>query len=265
MSCFFCACAPVRVGASPPSTTQTEPSPLPSSPVIEGVWQTDDVDLSRVRRDKKLVALTFDDAPTKELGALLDVFLDFNERHPDCPATATLFCNGRGFSSRAKEHLFTAFSMGFELGNHAFSHLRLTTLSPSEIERQIGTMDALLQEIDGKPLHLFRAPYGEVNQTVKQTVEVPVIDWYIDTEDWANLSPSLIVDRAFDRLQDGAILLLHDGYESTVEGVRRLLPALFAAGYQAVSVSQMAKAHDVVLRVGSVYTRARKRQLSPSP
>ena len=238
------------------------PTPLPptyaqSPHLLEEVWKTDDVDISGVNADKKLVALTFDDAPTQKLNALLDVFLSFNKSHPNCPAYATLFCNGKSFS-RHKESLYTAFAMGIELGNHAFSHLDLTTLEPDQLHQEITAMDALLEEIDGKQTHLFRAPYGRVNDKVIRAVNVPIIDWYIDTEDWSTRQADILVERVFSRLHDGVIVLMHDGYQETVDGVKMLLPLLYEQGYQAVSVSQMAKAHGCRLQTGKIYTRARK-------
>ena len=57
----------------------------------------------------------------------------------------------------------------------------------------------------------------------------------------------------------GGIVLMHDGYTATVEALKRLLPDLKAKGYQVVSVSALAKAHNVPLKIGSEYIRLRKR------
>ena len=246
--------------ATPKSKNEPPSPPSQEQPVDEGVWQTNDVDIASIDPNKKLVALTFDDAPSSLLDGLLDVFISFNQAHPDCPASCTLFCNGIHLSPRKKESLLTAFTLGLELGNHAFSHRDLTTLSTEKIREEIRLVDEFLKEIDGKPRHLFRAPYGRLDERVLEIVQTPGVDWYIDTKDWAIRSAERLVDAVFSRLQDGAIILMHDGYESTVQGVKNLLPLLNAAGYQAVSVSQMAKAHGCHLKTGKVYTRARKQK-----
>lgn len=242
----------------PEQESPTPPSPEHMQPVIDGVWTCADSDISRIDSTRQLVALTFDDAPTGRLDALLEVFLQFNRTYTDAPASATFFCNGQGLFTRNRASLQTAFVLGMELANHSFSHLDLTECTLSQLRWEIDEVDALLQEIDGKELHLFRAPYGRINEQVQNAVKTPVIDWYIDTQDWASLSADSIVNEVFARLEPGAIVLLHDGYESTVEAVRRLLPALYEQHYQAVSVSQIAKAHGCRLQVGKVYTRARK-------
>ncbi|MBQ9118380.1 MAG: polysaccharide deacetylase family protein [Clostridia bacterium] len=246
-------------GCHPRQEKRSTPPPQePIEMIKDGAWNTEMVDISKIHPDKKLVALTFDDSPTDKLDALLEVFISFNKTHHDCPATATLFCNGRGLNKRFKESLYTAFTLGMELGNHSFSHHDLTTLSAEQIQEEIGRVDELLQEIDGNPLHLFRAPYGRTDERVLEQVAVPVIDWFADTRDWSDRSADQLIKRTFEKLEDGAIVLLHDGYESTIAGIERLLPALYEKGYQAVSVSQMAKAHGCRLKVGKVYTRARK-------
>ena len=120
------------------------------------------------------------------------------------------------------------------------------------------SVDDYLQTVDGKAYHLFRAPYGKLNDEVKAAANAPIIDWTIDTLDWQNRSADDIYNTVLNGVFDGAIVLMHDGYTQTYQAVKRLLPALKKAGYQAVSVSQLAKANGCVLKTGSVYIRARK-------
>ena len=58
------------------------------------VWDVTDVDVSQIDIAKKLIALTFDDTPARNLENILAVFASYNETHPSCKATATLFVNG---------------------------------------------------------------------------------------------------------------------------------------------------------------------------
>jgi peptidoglycan/xylan/chitin deacetylase (PgdA/CDA1 family) len=116
-----------------------------------------------------------------------------------------------------------------------------------------------LRQIDGKTRHLFRAPFGRIDERVKQIVQTPIIDWTIDTLDWTGVSAQEIYDVVWTNKYAGAIVLMHDGYENTVDALKLLLPDLYTAGYQVVSVSAMSKAHACPLRRGGVYIRARKR------
>lgn len=222
------------------------------------VWDVSDVDDSLIDFSRKLIAFTFDDSPAKNMENLLAVFALFNEQNPDCPATATFFCNGIRIRESALPLLQTAYAMGMELGNHTQAHLDLTKLSDEQIGSEIDQTDRLLARIDGKPVHLLRPPYGNVNEQVKVCSKTPVIHWTIDTLDWRGDNEEDIYERVWEGRFPGAIVLMHSGYPHTVSALKRLLPDLKANGYQVVSVSAMAKAHRCNLKTGNVYIRIRK-------
>lgn len=228
------------------------------APVDPDVWDLQDTDISHIDGTKKLIAITFDDAPSRTLENIFAVFADFNERNPDCIASATVFFNSNRFNGETTHLLASARALGLELGNHTHSHLDLTTLSQEQLREEIDKTDLALSKIDGKTRHLLRAPFGKTNELVAQVACAPIINWSIDTLDWQGLSENEIYDSVFANLQDGAIALMHDGYPHTVDALKRLLPDLKAEGYQAVSVSQLAKAHDCTLYRGKTYIRARK-------
>ena len=222
------------------------------------VWDVSDIDISEIDLTRKLIAFTFDDAPSKTLENILAVFTAFNESNPDCKATATVFCNGHLMDNTSTHTLRTAYALGFELGNHTFSHVDLTALSPSKLREEIDSTDKLLSAVDGKARHLFRAPFGKINDEVKAAITTPAFNWTIDTLDWRGIPAKKIYDAVWSNKFSGAIVLMHDGYENTVTALKRLLPDLKADGYQVVGISAMAKAHSCPLRCGSLYIRARK-------
>lgn len=261
--------SPVAEQPEPPKEQPTEPLPTPSElpeqpfePVpapLEQFWNTDDVDISDVDLTKNHIAFTFDDSPAKTLERIVGVFVNYNKKNPDCPASSTVFCNCAYLNERTVAPLQAAFAAGFELGNHSYSHKNLTELESEELSWELDENDRLLKGIDGKALHLLRAPYGRLDEQVKEIAKTPIIDWYVDTLDWTGKSADEIYETVFSQKADGVIVLMHDGYESTVEALKRLLPDLKVAGYQVLSVSQMAKVHHCPLRVGGVYTRVRKK------
>ena len=237
----------------------SEQTPLPEPPELDpDIWDVSSVDISAVDKTKKLISFTFDDAPLRTLENILAVFAAFNEQNPDCPASATVFFNGYLFDAHSTQTVHAAHALGFELGNHSQSHLDLTTLDEATLREELDKTDALLAKIDGKPKHLFRAPFGRANELVSQSVCTPVISWTIDTLDWTGLGEEDIYRSVWDGRFDGAIALMHDGYTNTVSALKRLLPDLKADGYQVVSVSQLAKAQGQTLRRGKTYGRIRK-------
>lgn len=250
---FICACQ---------SSLQTQPPTLPQQhtifyPIPTDSQQAEDKPSERQTKKRKLIALTFDDAPLKTLENILAVFAAYNEQNPDCPAAATVFFNGKNLTSTQLPLLQTAYTMGFELGNHTATHANLNTLTPTQIKKEIDFVDEILCKIDNQPHHLFRAPFGLVNTHVKQAVQTPIIDWTIDTRDWTGVNEKEIISSILDHKFDGAIALLHDGYTPTVSALKIILPALKADGYQAVTVSKMAELNGVTMQKGSVYIRLR--------
>ena len=224
----------------------------------DGVWDLKNVDVSHIDPTKKLISFTFDDAPTRRLENLFAVFATFNESNPDCKASATYFFNGMLFDNENIQLLHTAVMLGFELGNHTFSHYDLTTLTETSLLHEIEETDKILQKADGKRYHLLRAPFGRLNDAVKKLAPTPLIDWTIDTVDWTGASTEDICQKVLYNCFSGAIVLFHDGYPNTIDAVKYLLPTLKEKGYQVVSVSQLAKMHNCTLERGKVYIRARK-------
>ena len=104
-----------------------------TAPYPQEIWDLSDVDVSTIDCNRKLIAFTFDDAPTRYLENIFAVFAAFNEENPDCKASATYFFNGKLFDNENVQLLHSAVAMGFELGNHTYSHFDLTTLSDEEL------------------------------------------------------------------------------------------------------------------------------------
>ena len=260
---FGCKSQPKAQVASPQEIIKTEDSASTLQPKTSATipdkdyWDTSDVDVSKIDPNRKLIAFTFDDSPASTLESIVGTFLHFNSTHPDAPASATLFCNGMRLRQSTAQSVEIALTAGFELGNHTQNHYDLSKLSPSEIRREIDKTDKLLSLFDGKPLHLLRAPYGNVCESVRAQAKTPIISWFIDTKDWTGIPADSIYQSVWGQKHAGVIVLMHDGYPHTVSALKQLLPDLYDAGYQAVSVSQMAKAHDCRLKIGGVYTRAR--------
>ena len=233
----------------------------PSFELPQGVWDTSDIDVSLISPQRKLIAFSFDDAPSRTLENILAVYAAYNESNPDCPAFATVFCNGKYLDAQSPPLLLAAaYGMGFELGNHTHSHYDLSTLSKEQLQWEIDATDEILYTIDGKKRHLLRAPFGRTNDLVKDVAPTPLIDWTIDTLDWTGISEDEIYRAVMENKFSGAIVLMHDGYSHTIDALKRLLPDLKAEGYQVVSVSQLAKMHDCTLMNGKVYIRARKQK-----
>lgn len=234
---------------------KNETAPTPST-----IWDVSETDVSKIDLSRKFIAFTFDDAPSRTMENIFAVYASYNDHNPDCIASATVFFNGSLIDSQSEHHLHAACALGFELGNHTHTHADLTTLTTEEITAEIQRTDKLLEKADGKTYHLLRAPFGRTDERVKTCAFTPLIDWTIDTLDWTGVSADEIFESVFSQRFSGAIVLMHDGYESTVDALKKLLPALKEDGYQVVNVSQLSKLQNCPLKRGNVYIRARKRR-----
>lgn len=220
------------------------------------LWDVSDVDISHIGENSRLIAFTFDDGPTDKTDALLDVFASFNEKNPDFTAHATLFTIGSKISQGYSETLERAVSMKFELGNHTFTHTDLTTLTDEKIIEELSSTDNALKSFDGKSVHLVRPAGGHADNRVLSTYRSTFINWTtsLDASDWQDgTTENDIYDTISKNLSEGGIVLMHQGYDRTINAVKRLLPDLKARGFQVVSVSELIKFYDIKAEIGKLY------------
>ena len=98
-----------------------------------------------------------------------------------------------------------------------------------------------------------RPPYGNINDTIRTTVGTPIILWSVDTEDWKSKNVDAIIATAMSEIHDGAIILMHDIYPTTVDAVPILIDTLRKNGYELTTISELTKARNAKLSNGVVY------------
>lgn len=194
---------------------------------------------------KPMVALTFDDGPGERTGELLAQLEKYN-------AHATFFMQGKNIPGK-EDFVKKMKEIGCELGNHSYDHPQLTKLSADKIANQIGTTNNLIQQAAGSTATVMRPPYGAINDTVKSSVGLPMILWSIDTLDWKTRNAQSSIDTVMNDVQDGDVILMHDIHTESIDAALVLIPKLEEAGYQLVTVSEMAKAKGVALQNGEKY------------
>ena len=108
-------------------------------------------------RDKKLIALTFDDGPhPKETNQVLDILNKYNIK-------GTFFVAGK-HANWYPEPLVRASKEGHEIGNHTFNHPDISNLSDRQLEEEILKCEEILVKLTGNKPQLFRPPYGSYRQ-----------------------------------------------------------------------------------------------------
>lgn len=199
-------------------------------------------------KDKKLVAFTFDDGPSKYTLEVLDILDEFN-------ANATFFLVGYNIKIR-NSIVLDLYNRGFELGNHTTDHSRLTKFNCSKANDKISQNNDLVKNITNEDLILFRPPYGAINETLVKCLNYPIILWSVDSRDWESRNTEMIMYEVLASVEDGSIVLFHDLYPTTVEAIKLLLPILYADNYEVVSVSELFVARDIPLENNKIYRKA---------
>ncbi len=164
--------------------------------------------LVRGARGGKRVALTFDDGPTPPV---TNQILDWLK---DAGVTATFFVNGK-LADRYPECLQRMVRERHTIGNHTYTHPFLYLKTRGRMACEIdSTQDAVERAAAVRP-RLFRCPYGVrwfgLFSLLRERGMVPV-QWSDTGFDWVRKNrPGDIARLALDHIDDGAIILLHDG------------------------------------------------------
>lgn len=182
---------------------------------------------------KKRIAFTFDDGPHYEITSqIMDAFDEYG-------GSATFFMLGSNVE-RYPEIVKDMAKRGFEIGNHSYNHPdNLIGASQEDVFEQVyGTNDLLFQTC-GYDAKLFRPPFGMYDAFMEEHLHTTIALWSIDTLDWKSRDAAAIKENVLANIHDGATILMHDLYPSTLEAVKELLPILHEQGYEFVSMSEL--------------------------
>lgn len=190
---------------------------------------------------RKEVALTFDDGPDNFYTPRILDILRRNGVH------GTFFMVGK------EVRLFPAMAQrivkeGHAIGNHSWDHPRLTTISIAQIDQEVRSTESEIQRITGRKPDLFRPPYGLAGPrelTELKKLRYRVIDWTVDTRDWAGTPAPTILDNVQKEIRPGAIILEHclAGKPGELNGTLEALPKIInrykSQGYKFVTVDTL--------------------------
>lgn len=202
-----------------------------------------------IRKDldakKPMVALTFDDGPYAPVTNKILATLKAHD------AKATFFCVGNripGYSDVVKK----AYNQGCQLASHTYEHKVLSTAKKKQITWQLKKTDSVLQNVIGCHTTALRPPGGFVNDKVRKTVNVPMVCWNVDSEDWKSRNTKKVLKRC-NSIEDGDIVLMHDLYPTTAKAVAVLVPKLRKKGFQLVTVDELFYYKGIKAKAGEVY------------
>lgn len=186
------------------------------------------------RADKK-IAITFDCAWGDEYteGILAEI-KKFNVK---CTFFAVSF-----WVEKYPEHVKNLSESGVEIGTHSKTHSHMSKLKKEEIEEELIYSAKAIENITGKKVTLFRAPFGEYTDTllsVAKSLDMTTIQWDVDSLDWKDLSAAEIAARVIKKTASGSIILCHNNGKNTLKALPIIFSDLLDKGYEFVTVSEL--------------------------
>lgn len=184
--------------------------------------------------DKK-IAITFDvaweNSNTEELISILK----------DNDARATFFVTG-DFCDRYPEDVKRFFDAGHEIENHSDQHPHVLGANVNDLISDTRECSRKIKMITGEEPTLYRAPYGEYDDSLITTLDgmgMKVIQWDVDSVDWKKGSAADIKKKVLKGVKPGSILLFHNDLENTTEALPDILANLKSQGFEFVTVSEL--------------------------
>ena len=188
-----------------------------------------------VKTDEKKVSLTMNCAwNADDIDKILEV-LKLND------TTITFFMVG-DWIEKNQEAVKKINEAGHEIGSHSDTHPHVNQLSYEENIEQIEKSNDRIEKITGKRTNLYRAPYGEYNQTVikaAQDKNYYTIQWNLDTLDYTGLDGVSMWNRLKDKLNGGDIILMHNGTKHTADSLDMIIKNIKEKGFEIVKVSDL--------------------------
>ena len=155
---------------------------------------------------------------------------------------ATFFING-GTSQAAISKIVAA---GHDIGNQAFSGSDVTTLTQEQLINEMTAIETAVQSASGAtPKPLFRAPAGNHNPTVLETVGGMgygyTVGWSVDPWDWFGISANEIFSNVTNNLKGGSIILLDASATATgtPAAILDIINRARALGYNFTSIEEL--------------------------
>lgn len=182
--------------------------------------------------EKKRVALTFDDGPSP--GYTEDLLEGLSERN----VKATFFLIGQKAEDNP-ELVRRIAEDGHVIGNHSYSHTNLGILSDSDACEQISRTNQVIYEITGSTPQFLRSPFGSTHRNLDCSMDMIEVLWDVDPRDWEVQNTEKIVNRVVTKVQDGDIILLHDGYDTSTAAAFQIIDTLEKEGYEFVTVDEL--------------------------
>ena len=185
----------------------------------------------REPQEARKVALTFDDGPSEYT---VELSRGLKERG----VQATFFLLGENMEGR-REMIEELVKDGHLIGNHSYHHVQLNKLSMEEAMEEIEKTNRLIREWTGEEPVYIRPPYGAWSQDLEKVVDMIPVFWNVDSLDWKLQNKEQVLCCLSGQVEEGDVILMHDGYQSSVDAAFALVDHLQNRGFVFANVEEM--------------------------
>jgi len=266
------------VTLSEPAVADSKPKPITTAKVetkrakAESKPQEPKADLKALTNDplvgkadridgtetKGMVAFTFDDGPNPSTTpAVIDALEKYN-----IPATFFIvsqrLLGKHGEQSRGL--IARQIAAGFLVQSHSFSHPNLKGATTKTLSKEIDDAIRILAKEAGKPVGIFRAPFGAIDNTGRGWLKkrgLTEARWSVDTLDWQARDSEKLRKKVLSMIvkQDGGVVLMHDVKPITAKIIATVFDDL-----EAENCKRLADKKDPILPVSIHYFLRDKQQ-----
>lgn len=178
------------------------------------------------------IALTFDDGPNaRYTPILLDGLKKRNIR-------ASFFLIGENIEGN-EDILLQMRKDGHLIGNHTWNHVQLDKIPAEKARLEIEKTNNRIYEASGIYPSYVRPPFGAWIKDMELSVTMLPVFWDVDTLDWQSKNIDSILSIAQKQVHDGSIILMHDGYQTSVDAALKIADLFTEKGYVFVTADQL--------------------------
>ena len=194
--------------------------------------------INRIETKQKVVAMTFDDAPTVYAQEILNILVEKQIK-------ATFYEIGK----QIEEHPEIAKSIvdaGMEVGNHSYSHKRFLLVSQPFIHSEIQKTNELIRKSGYTGEITFRPPNGKKLFGLPWYLSrhnIKTVMWDVEPDTYVAADSDAIAQYTLSHTTPGSIVLLHPfcAEECVADRIAlpRIIDGLLSQGYTFLTVSEL--------------------------
>ena len=163
------------------------------------------------------IALTFDDGPNARYTPML---LD-------------------GLKKRNIRASFFLIGENIEGNEDILLQMRKDKIPAEKARLEIEKTNNRIYEASGIYPSYVRPPFGAWIKDMELSVTMLPVFWDVDTLDWQSKNIDSILSIAQKQVHDGSIILMHDGYQTSVDAALKIADLFTEKGYVFVTADQL--------------------------